>query len=175
MHVDKMTERVADGLNEAYSLALHEHNTQTTPEHMLAALLDQERGIAPDILTKAGVDPKLFRRKVDEAISRLPRLSGANADAAQVTLSPELSRIMTAAESDANALQDDYVSVEHVLLAMAESRGEVGKLFREAGLTKDKLLTALRAVRGKRSIYHNNAIQTWWVTESGEVKNVQLS
>ena len=58
MNVDKMTERVADGLNEAYSRALHEHNTQTTPEHMLAALLEQERGIAPDILAKAGVDPK---------------------------------------------------------------------------------------------------------------------
>jgi ATP-dependent Clp protease ATP-binding subunit ClpB len=152
MNVDKMTERVADGLNEAYSLALHEHNTQTTPEHMLAALLDQQRGIAPDILTKAGVDPKVFRRKVDEAISRLPRLSGPNADSAQVTVSPELSRIMTNAESEANALQDDYVSVEHVLLAMSQAGGAIGKLFRDAGLTKDKLLTALREVRGNQRV-----------------------
>jgi ATP-dependent Clp protease ATP-binding subunit ClpB len=152
MNVDKMTERVADGLNEAYSLALHEHNTQTTPEHMLAALLDQQRGIAPDILTKAGVDPKVLRRKVDEAISRLPRLSGPNADSAQVTVSPELSRIMTNAESEANALQDDYVSVEHVLLAMSQAGGAIGKLFRDAGLTKDKLLTALREVRGNQRV-----------------------
>jgi len=152
MNVDKMTERVADGLNEAYSLALHEHNTQTTPEHLLAALLDQERGITPDVLTKAGVDPKLFRRNVDEAISHLPRLSGPNAESAQVTISPELSRIMTAAETEADALQDDYVSVEHVLLAMAQASGAVGKIFRDAGLTKDKLLAALRAVRGNQRV-----------------------
>ena len=152
MNVDKMTERVADGLNEAYSLALHERNTQTTPEHMLAALLDQQRGVAPDILAKAGVDVKAFRRKVDEAISHLPRLSGPNADSAQVTISPELTRIMTAAESEAGALQDDFVSVEHVLLAMAQAGGAIGKLFRDAGLSKDKLLAALRDVRGNQRV-----------------------
>jgi ATP-dependent Clp protease ATP-binding subunit ClpB len=152
MNVEKMTERVGDALNEAYSRALSERNTQTTPEHMLAALLEQERGIAPDILAKAGADPKAFAKKVDEAIDRLPRLSGANADTAQVTLSPELSRIMNVAESEAKALQDDYTSVEHVLLAMAQSSGEVGRLFREAGLTKDKLLQALREVRGNQRV-----------------------
>ena len=77
MNVEKMTERVADGLNAAYSRALQEHNTQTAPEHLLAALLEQERGIAPDIIADAGGDPKAFARKVDEAIGRLPRLSGA--------------------------------------------------------------------------------------------------
>ncbi len=80
MNVEKMTERVGEGLNAAYSRALHEHNTQTAPEHMLAALLEQERGIAPDVLAAAGADPKAFGRKVDEAIGRLPRLSGASAD-----------------------------------------------------------------------------------------------
>ncbi len=152
MNVDKMTERVAEGLNAAYTRALHEHNTQTTPEHFLAALLEQERGIAPDILQAAGVDPKAFAKKVDEAISRLPRLSGANADSAQVTLSPELARIMANAEQEAKALQDDYVSVEHVLLAMAQAGGAVGQIFREFGLTKDKLLVALRDVRGNQRV-----------------------
>src|SRR5262249_37825041 len=104
MNVDKMTERVADGLNAAYSRALQEHNTQTTPEHLLAALLEQERGIVPDILEKAGVDVKAFTRKVNDAIGRLPRLSGANAESAQVTLSPELARIMAAAENEAKGL-----------------------------------------------------------------------
>src|SRR3984957_9807402 len=152
MNVEKMTERVGDALNEAYSRALHEHNTQTTPEHMLAALLEQERGIAPDILAKAGADPKAVARAVDDAIGRLPRLSGSNADSAQVTLSPELARIMTAAEAESKALQDDYTSVEHVLLAMAQSSGAIGKIFRDAGLTKDKLLSALREVRGNQRV-----------------------
>jgi len=152
MNVDKMTERVAEGLNAAYSRALHEHNTQTTPEHMLAALLDQERGIAPDILAAAGADPKAIAQRAEEAIGKLPRLSGSSADSAQVTLSPELARIMSTAENEAKALQDDYTSVEHVLLAMAQASGEAGRIFRDAGLTKDKLLQALRQVRGNQRV-----------------------
>ncbi len=152
MNVDKMTERVSEGLNAAYTRALHEHNTQTNPEHFLAALLEQERGIAPDILQAAGVDVKAFTKKVDEAIGHLPRLSGANAESAQVTLSPELARVMATAENEAKALQDDYTSVEHVLLAMSQSSGTVGKLFRDAGLTREKLLEALRAVRGNQRV-----------------------
>ncbi len=152
MNVEKMTERVADGLNAAYSRALSEHNTQTTPEHLLAALLQQERGIAPDILAKAGSDPKAIEQNVDDAIGRLPRLTGAGADSAQVTLSPELARVMSVAEQEANALQDDYTSVEHVLLAMAQSSGDVGRIFRDAGLNRDKLLRALRDVRGNQRV-----------------------
>jgi ATP-dependent Clp protease ATP-binding subunit ClpB len=152
MNVDKMTERVADGLNAAYTRALSEHNTQTNPEHLLAALLEQDRGIAPDIIQRAGVDPKTLAAKADEAISRLPRLSGPNADSAQVTLSSDLARVMSAAETEAAALQDDYTSVEHVLLAMAQAGGAVGRIFRESGLTRDKLLTALREVRGNQRV-----------------------
>ncbi len=152
MNAEKMTERVADALNAGYSRALHEHNTQTTPEHMLAALLEQERGIAPDILAHAGADPKALASQVDEAIGRLPRLTGTSADSAQVTVSPELVRIMSVAENEGKALQDDYTSVEHVLLAMAQSSGEVGRIFRAAGLTKQKLLQALREVRGNQRV-----------------------
>ena len=119
---------------------------------MLAALLDQERGIAPDILAAAGADPKAIQRQVDEAIGRLPRLTGSGAESAQVTLSPELARIMSVAENEAKGLQDDYTSVEHVLLAMAQSSGAVGRIFRDAGLTKDKLLQALRQVRGNQRV-----------------------
>ncbi len=152
MNVDKMTERVSEGLNAAYSRALHEHNTQTTPEHLLAALLEQERGIAPDILAAAGADPKAVLAKTEQAIGNLPRLTGSNADNAQVTLSPELSRLMSTAENEAKLLQDDYTSVEHLLLAMAEGAGVVGRIFRESGLTRDKLLTALRQVRGNQRV-----------------------
>ncbi|HEY2474169.1 MAG TPA: Clp protease N-terminal domain-containing protein, partial [Candidatus Cybelea sp.] len=156
-----MTERVGDALNEAYSRALHEHNTQTAPEHMLAALLEQERGIAPDIVAAAGGDPKAIARAVEDAIGRLPRLSGAGADSAQVTLSPELARIMSVAENEAKGLSDDYTSVEHVLLAMAQSSGEVGRLLRGAGLTKDKLLHALREVRGNQRVTTNDPEGTY--------------
>jgi len=152
MDVDRMTERVADALNGAYSRALAEHNTQTAPEHLLATLLDQERGIAPDVIAAAGADPKAVGRATDAAIGRLPRLSGPNADSAPVTLSAELARLMTAAEGEAKKLQDDYVSVEHVLLAMAQSSGPVAKILRDAGVTYDGLLAALQSVRGNQRV-----------------------
>src|SRR5690348_15139042 len=146
MNVDRMTERVQDALNAAYTRALNEHNTQTTPEHLLAALLDQDRGIAPDIVQQAGVAPKTLAAKADEAIGRLPRLTGSNADAATVTVSPELTRLFSQAESEAKQLGDDYVSVEHLLLAMTSNSGAVGRIFRETGLTHDKLRSEERRV-----------------------------
>ena len=161
MNVDRMTERVQDALNSAYSRALSEHNTQTTPEHLLAALLSQDRGIAPDIVKAAGADPAQLERKADEAIGRLPRLSGANADSATVTLSPELARLLGQAETESKQLQDDYVSVEHLLLAMAQSSGAVSALMRESGLTHDKLLTALRSVRGNQRVTTQNPEGTY--------------
>ncbi len=115
-------------------------------------MLEQERGIAGDILTKAGANVSALTQRVEEAIGRLPRLTGANADSAQVTLSPELARVMNAAESDAKSLQDDYTSVEHVLLGMAESSGEIGRILRDSGVTRDKLLQALREVRGNQRV-----------------------
>ncbi len=152
MNVDRLTERVSDALNAAYSRALAERNTQTTPEHLLAALIDQERGIAADILTKAGGDPKAIARAADAAIGRLPRLSGPNAESAQVSLSPELSRVMDAADAQAKKLGDDYVSVEHVLLAMAQAGGAIGAIFRESRLSEDAILRALREVRGNQRV-----------------------
>ncbi len=161
MNADRMTERVQDALNAAYTRALHEHNTQTTPEHLLAALLEQDRGIAPDIVKEAGVTPKILAAKADEAIGRLPRLTGSGADQATVTVAPELTRLFGHAESDAKQLQDDYVSVEHLLLAMTQSSGAVGRIFRELGLTRDKLLVALRTVRGNQRVTTQNPEGTY--------------
>ncbi len=152
MNVDRMTERVQDALNAAYTRALNERNTQTMPEHLLAAILEQERGIAPDIVKAAGTEPKTLASTVEDAIARLPRVTGSNADSAAVTLSPELGRLISAAEAESKSLQDDFVSVEHLLLAMAEGSGEIGRIFRDAGLTKNALLAALRTVRGNQRV-----------------------
>jgi ATP-dependent Clp protease ATP-binding subunit ClpB len=156
-----MTERVQDALNAAYSRALQEHNTQTAPEHVLAALLDQDRGIAPDIIQAAGVDPRAVSAKTDETIARLPRLTGSNADQASVTVSPDLTRLLTQADGEAKQLQDDYVSVEHLLLALAQSNGAAGRLMHEAGFTRDKLLAALRQVRGNQRVTTQNPEGTY--------------
>src|SRR5579875_7417 len=99
MNADRMTQRVQEALNGAYSRALSERNPQTAPEHLLAVLLDQDEGVAPAILEKAGIDVAALRRAADAAIGRLPRLSGSNADNAQVTFSPAIPRIFTQSEA----------------------------------------------------------------------------
>ncbi len=161
MNADRMTERVQDALNSAYTKALREHNSQTAPEHLLAALLDQDGGITPEIVREAGADPKALEQRVTQAIGQLPRLTGAGAESANVTVSPELTRLFSQADGEAKQLQDDYVSVEHLLLALAQSSGPAGKLLRDAGLTRDKLLQALREVRGNQRVTTQNPEGTY--------------
>jgi ATP-dependent Clp protease ATP-binding subunit ClpB len=161
MNVERMTQRVQEALNAAYTRALSEHNTQTTPEHLLAAVLDQTEGIAAPILEKAGLDPRTVDQRLQAAIAALPRLQGANADQSQVTVAPALTRLLGKADDEAKSLNDDYVSVEHLLLAMTSDSGAVGKLFRDLGLSREKLLAALREVRGNQRVTTQNPEGTY--------------
>jgi ATP-dependent Clp protease ATP-binding subunit ClpB len=161
MNVDRMTERVQQALNEAYARALREHNTQTSVEHFMAALLEQEDGIVPSVITKAGVDPRTIAKRVNDAIANLPRLSGPNADSAKVTVAPQLTRLLGNAEGEAKQLGDEFVSVEHLLLAMTDDSGPVGAALREAGLKRQKALEALRAVRGNQRVTSQNPEGTY--------------
>ena len=165
MNADRMTQRVQEALNAAYSRALSEHNPQTSPEHLLAVLLDQDEGIAPAILEKSGVDVAALRRAVDAAIGRLPRLSGSNADNAQVTVAPAIPRIFTQAENEAKQLGDEYTSVEHLLLALLDSNTDAAKTLHAAGVTRDKLLNGLRAVRGNQRVTTQNPEGTYQTLE----------
>jgi ATP-dependent Clp protease ATP-binding subunit ClpB len=165
MNVERMTQRVQEALNTAYTRALSERNTQTTPEHLLAAVLDQPEGIAAPILAKAGLDTATATRKVDQAIGQLPRFSGSNPDANQVTVSPALTRLLTAAEEESKKLNDEYVSVEHLLLAMTADTGGVGRILRDAGLNRDTLLAALRDVRGNQRVTSQNPEGTYQTLE----------
>jgi ATP-dependent Clp protease ATP-binding subunit ClpB len=165
MNVERMTSRVQEALNAAYTRALSEHNTQTTPEHLLAAILDQSDGVAVPILQKAGLDPKAVEQQLQRAIGALPRYSGANADQSQVTVAPALTRLLSKADDEAKALSDDYVSVEHLLLAMTADAGAVGRIFRELGLTREKLLAALREVRGNQRVTTQNPEGTYQTLE----------
>jgi ATP-dependent Clp protease ATP-binding subunit ClpB len=165
MNVERMTQRVQEALNAAYSRALTERNTQTTPEHLLAAILDQPDGIAAPILQKAGLDPATLGKRVDQAIGAMPRFSGPNAYQNQVTVSPALTRLLASAEDESKSLNDEFVSIEHVLLAMAADATGVGKLFRDAGITREKLLGALREVRGNQRVTTQNPEGTYQTLE----------
>ena len=159
MNSEKMTERVREALNAAYARALRERNSSVEPEHVLAALLEQDQGIVPALLAKAGVDVTAFEREAGELAGRLPRLSGSGD--VQPQFSARASRALVQAGDEAQKLTDDYVSVEHLLLALLDDSGPVGKLLRENKVTRDRLLAALRDVRGNQRVTTQNPEGTY--------------
>jgi len=165
MNVERMTQRVQEALNEAYSRAVREQNSQTAPEHLFAALLEQEEGTVPAVLLKAGVDPRDIARPLQEAIAQLPRFTGASAQQGSVTLAPSVTRLFATAEAEAKRLNDEYVAVEHLLLAFVDDGATVGRILRERGLTRDRLLAALREVRGNQRVTSPNPESTYRTLE----------
>jgi ATP-dependent Clp protease ATP-binding subunit ClpB len=159
MNVDKMTERVREALNEAFTLALRSRNPSVEPEHVLAAVLAQDQGVVPALLAKAGVEVEPFGAQLAEALAKLPRLSGSGD--VQPQFSGRASRTLVQAGDEAGKLGDDYVSVEHLLLALIDDNGAAGRLLREHGLNRDKVLTALRDVRGNQRVTSQNPEGTY--------------
>jgi ATP-dependent Clp protease ATP-binding subunit ClpB len=159
MNAERMTERVREALNDAYARALREKNTSVEPEHVLAALLEQDQGVVAALLTRAGVDVAAVARQVEDQIARLPRLSGSGE--AQPQFSARASRMLVAAGDEAQKLTDDYVSVEHLLLAMLDDSGAAGKILRDAKVTRDRILSALKEVRGNQRVTTQNPEGTY--------------
>jgi ATP-dependent Clp protease ATP-binding subunit ClpB len=159
MNSEKMTERVREALNAAYARALRERNSSVEPEHVLAALLEQDQGIVPALLAKAGVDVPALERRAGELIGGLPRLSGSGD--VQPQFSARASRELVQAGDEASKLTDDYVSVEHLFLALLDDSGPAGKLLRENKVTRDRVLAALRDVRGNQRVTTQNPEGTY--------------
>ena len=159
MNAEKMTERVREALNDAFSRALRERNPSVEPEHILAALLEQEQGVAPALLSRAGIDVPSFTQRALAAAGALPRLSGSGD--VQPQFGGRSSRLLVQAGDEAKKLTDDYVSVEHLLLALVEDSGAAGKLLRESGVTRDTVLGALREVRGNQRVTSQNPEGTY--------------
>jgi ATP-dependent Clp protease ATP-binding subunit ClpB len=148
MQADRFTIKTQEALQAALSLAPARRHAQVTPLHLLSALLDQEGGIAAPVLGKIGVAPDALRAEVDSALGELPTL----ASPAEPTTSAEVLAVLRAAEREMRDLKDEYVSVEHVLLALAGDDGPAGKALRAAGATRERLLQALADVRGSHRV-----------------------
>jgi ATP-dependent Clp protease ATP-binding subunit ClpB len=148
MQADRFTIKTQEALQAALSLAPARRHAQVTPLHLLAALLDQEGGIATPVLGKIGVAPDALRAEVDAALDELPTLSSA----AEPTTSSEVLTVLRTAEREMRELKDEYVSVEHVLLALAKDDGPAGRALRAAGATPERLLQALADVRGSHRV-----------------------
>ncbi len=153
MDLNKFTEKAQQALATSQTRAAEAGQSQIEPEHLLDALLLQEGGIAPRIVERAGASPAELASAAERAIAALPRMTGPGAQAAP-PLSQRLSLVLTAAESEARRLKDDFTSVEHLLLALAGAgrSDSVVRLLADAGLDREKLLSATQQVRGSQRV-----------------------
>src|SRR5581483_1257754 len=155
MQPDRFTIKSQEAIQAAQRLADDLRNPQTTPEHLLAVLLEQEGGVVAPVLRKLGVDPATVRQTLTPALDALPKLTGeTNAEAAGG--SGELVQIMRAAEKKMRELGDEYVSTEHLMLAIAAHPGKAGDALRSNGAAREELLKALNDVRGSHRVTDQN-------------------
>jgi len=152
MDVNRLTEKVQAALQAAQAKAVRYSNQQIDVEHLLAALLEQEAGLAPAILNKAGIDHAQLSVRLEQELARLPKVTGPSGAPDQLYITGRLNRLLTLAEDEARQFKDDYISVEHLLLAMTVDTGTTGRLFKEFGITRERLLQALQEVRGSQRV-----------------------
>jgi ATP-dependent Clp protease ATP-binding subunit ClpB len=157
MNVNKLTLKVQEAVGEAQTTAVRRGHQQVDVEHLLTALVEQEGGLASSLLVKAGIEPATVLARLHQELEKLPRVvvHGENG-VEQVYITGRLNRLFTLAEDEAKKLNDEYISVEHVLLALIEDRGAAARILKDLKLTRDKLLLAIKEVRGNQRVTSND-------------------
>lgn len=151
MNAQKFTKKALEAVNAAQSIAIENQNMQIMPEHLLYALVDQEGGLIPQLLKKMGKDTDNLLALLDSAIGKIPAVSGSGREPDKIYISPVTDKIFNEAERLANSMRDEYVSVEHVMLAIFDyATDEIKNIFRSLGITKDSFLTELKKVKTDR-------------------------
>ncbi|MFL7869317.1 MAG: Clp protease N-terminal domain-containing protein, partial [Anaerolineales bacterium] len=156
MNLDKYTQKSQEAILAAQGLAQNYNHQSIEPTHLLLALLQQDQGVVPAIVTKVAGSPLALRDELQKDLNKRPKISGANMD---VGLSRPAADALQAAERYAKGMQDDYVSTEHILLGLTDS--PEGKRLSQFGLTKDAILAALKAVRGSQRVTSENPESTY--------------
>ncbi|MFB9902306.1 ATP-dependent chaperone ClpB [Allokutzneria oryzae] len=154
MDTENLTRKSQQALRDAQTRALRFGHTEADGEHLLLALLEDPEGLVPRLLEGAGADPDAVRGAVEAELARRPKVSGPGAPPGQVFLTQRLARLLDAAGREAKRLKDEYVSVEHLAIALVEEGGTTaaGRALHEHGLTRDRFLRALTAVRGNQRV-----------------------
>jgi ATP-dependent Clp protease ATP-binding subunit ClpB len=155
MHPDRFTIKAQEALQAAQQLADERLNPQTMPEHLLAVALEQDGGLVAPVLRKLGVDPAAVRQALSPALDALPKVtSGGRQEPAAG--SSELVGVLREAEKEMRELKDEYLSTEHLLLALANHQGGAGNALRQSGASHEELMKALSEVRGSHRVTDQN-------------------
>jgi ATP-dependent Clp protease ATP-binding subunit ClpB len=151
MDPNRLTQKNQEALHDAQTKALRYGHPEVDVEHLLLALLEQPDGLIPRLLERAEVDSAALHDALEKQLEGRPRVSGPGASG-DVRVSRALSLLLDDAQQEAERLKDEYVSVEHVLLAMSDSQTTAGKLLKEQGITREVLLTTLTEIRGSQRV-----------------------
>ena len=158
MDFNRLTQKSQEAFSEAQNKAVSYGHVEIDGEHLLWALLDQPDGLVPRLLQRMDIHPELIKKEVEIELNRRPSVSGPGAEAGKIFVSQRLSRILVAAESEAKRLKDEYVSVEHLLMALlAEGdKAASGRILKQAGVDREKFLKTLTDVRGNQRVQSAN-------------------
>ncbi|MGB4896608.1 MAG: Clp protease N-terminal domain-containing protein, partial [Nitrospira sp.] len=161
MDMNRMTIKLQEALQSASALAMRRGHQGIDVEHLLLALMEQEGGIAGSLFEQAGVSPAAVRQAAEQALTKVAQVHGPGAAPGQIHLTPRLGSLLTKAEDRMKELRDEFVSVEHIILAMVEEGG----IFRRLNLTHERLLTALQQVRGNQRVTSQDPEGTYQALE----------
>ncbi|HHF98473.1 ATP-dependent chaperone ClpB [Candidatus Aerophobetes bacterium] len=154
MRLDRFTIRAQEAIQRTQEIAQEKNHQEITPEHLLVALLEDEEGIASSILKKLEVDPAEVINRANSYLDRLPKVYG---EGTQFYLSPELKKVLDQARKEATNLKDEYISTEHLLVALATNTASLaGEILQEFGVTKENILKALTTIRGTQRVTDQN-------------------
>jgi ATP-dependent Clp protease ATP-binding subunit ClpB len=152
MDLNRLTQKSQEAMQAAQTKALRYGHQEVDVEHLLLALLEQPEGLIPRLLNRMDVSSEVLKTEIERELERRPKVSGPGAEAGKIYLTQRLQQLLVRAEDEARRLKDEYVSVEHLLLAALEDRGAVARLLAQAGVTRDAFLAALTAVRGNQRV-----------------------
>jgi len=147
---DRLTVKTQEAIADAQKLAERAGHQQIDVEHLALAMVRQKDGLPEAILSKLGADPATIARELEQELKRVPQVSGSGAG--QATITPRFNDVFSAAEQEAERLKDEYVSTEHLLLAIVDGGGPAAGVFKRHGVTKDRVYSALTAIRGTQRV-----------------------
>ncbi|MFD3447323.1 ATP-dependent chaperone ClpB [Microbacteriaceae bacterium 4G12] len=163
MDLNRMTQKTQEAMLRAQSLAVEHYHQQVDTIHMLLALTEQEDGLTQRMLHKMNVDVERFMNEAENILKRKPQVRGGGVEAGKVYITHALQQLFVRAEEEAKYLKDDYISVEHVLLAFCKEpkNGEIGNLFAQFHMNREQLLRVLMEVRGNQRVTSQNPEATY--------------
>ena len=162
MNAQKFTQKSLEALQAAQSIAIQYQNQQIEQAHLAYALADQEGGLIPELLQKLNAEPSRFIQACEQAIGRIPRVSGPGREQGKVYISQDVDAALNAAQAQADHMKDEYVSVEHVFLGLIERANSAMKsVFEQFGIRKDAFLAALQSVRGGQRVTSETPEETY--------------